>query len=177
MFYLIIGGSGSGKSAYAEHLVEQIAGREHRVYLATMQVSGEEGKHRVMRHRRLRADKSFRTVEQAKNLPELNGTWDGADTVLLECMSNLAANEMFQENDILKEDAVVKKVVADVLSLKKQVCHLVVVSNNIFEDGICYDDGTRAYIRALGRINGALFREADVVTEVVYTVPVTWKGE
>ena len=93
MMHLITGGSGSGKSAYAEAQV-LAAGEGRRIYIATMIPRGEEGRQRVSRHRLLRAEKQFETIEcytslQALTLPE-NGT------VLLECMSNLVANEMFE---------------------------------------------------------------------------------
>lgn len=175
MFYLILGGSGSGKSEYAENLVLSLSKEEPRIYLATMQVYGEEGKKRVERHRKLREHKNFYTVEQTRNIADCAITWKPDMTVLLECMSNLTANEMFLEDDIESEDAVVEKIVHDVLEVKKKIKNLVVVSNNVFEDGIRYDETTMAYLRALGRINTLLAGEADVVTEVVYTIPVPWK--
>lgn len=46
MMVLIIGGSGSGKSAYAEEYIGRIAGKGNKYYLATMQVFDEEGKKR-----------------------------------------------------------------------------------------------------------------------------------
>ena len=44
MITLVIGGSGSGKSAYAEQMAVKAAGHGSRDYVATMQVSEEEGK-------------------------------------------------------------------------------------------------------------------------------------
>ena len=38
MVYLIIGGSGSGKSAYAEQLMECFTGVTEKYYLATMKI-------------------------------------------------------------------------------------------------------------------------------------------
>ena len=64
MIYLVTGGSGSGKSAYAESLLSGFENIRSRYYIATMQVYGEEGKKRVERHRRLRAGKGFITSEQ-----------------------------------------------------------------------------------------------------------------
>ena len=52
MMHLITGGSGSGKSAYAERQVME-AGEKKRIYVATMMPYGEEGKMRVKRHRDL----------------------------------------------------------------------------------------------------------------------------
>lgn len=50
-----------------------------------------------------------------------------------------------------------------------------IVSNNVFEDGIAYDASTLRYIEALGRINTRLADLADHVLEVVVGIPVTVK--
>ena len=75
MMVLIIGGSGSGKSAYAEEYIGRIAGKGNKYYLATMQVFDEEGKKKVARHQRLRKNKGFLTIEQPieieKTLPKI----------------------------------------------------------------------------------------------------------
>lgn len=44
MIALVIGGSGSGKSAYAEQMAVNAAGNGSLYYVATMQVYDEEGK-------------------------------------------------------------------------------------------------------------------------------------
>ena len=44
MITLVIGGSGSGKSAYAEQMAVKAAGNGSLYYVATMQVCDEEGK-------------------------------------------------------------------------------------------------------------------------------------
>lgn len=41
MITLVLGGSGSGKSAYAEHLLD---GKTNKYYIATMQVYDAEGR-------------------------------------------------------------------------------------------------------------------------------------
>ena len=58
MLHLITGGSGSGKSGYAERQV-QMAGPGRRIYIATMIPYGEDGRQRVERHRKLRWEKNF----------------------------------------------------------------------------------------------------------------------
>ena len=69
---LITGGSGSGKSAFAENLVlKQPA--ENRYYLATMQVYGSEGRERVMHHRQLRHGKGFETLEYPTDVADCIG--------------------------------------------------------------------------------------------------------
>ena len=62
MFILITGGSGSGKSEFAEAQILRLS-REKRIYLATMKCFDEESKKRIARHRKMRAEKQFETVE------------------------------------------------------------------------------------------------------------------
>ena len=92
MIHLVTGGSGSGKSAYAEQCILDFGGTR-RVYIATMQPFGAEGQARIARHRKMRAAKKFSTIECYTNLKEVE-LEPGSD-VLLECMSNLTANEIF----------------------------------------------------------------------------------
>lgn len=88
-------------------------------------------------------------------------------------MSNLTANEMFQETGA--GEHTVQEILAGVERLKNQAEHLILVTNEIFSDGIEYDKETRTYQDYLGKINQNLAREADQVTEVVYGIPVHWK--
>ena len=95
MITVITGGSGSGKSAYAEQMVLD-AEDLNRIYIATMFPFDEESHRRIARHRAMRAEKKFTTLECYTGLKHLKIPEHSC--VLLECMSNLTANEMFQEN-------------------------------------------------------------------------------
>lgn len=198
MVVLVTGGSGSGKSAFAEEYLMRLSTQaETKYYIATMQPFGEESLAKIRRHQRLRAGKGFTTIEQSRDLtkaaqriaklpnqfqeeavtinrPE-NSVPFIRDTALLECMSNLVANEMFSGADIISEDVVVGHILQGIKSLSAKVDELVIVSNNVFEDGISYDATTQAYIRALGRINTGVAELADTVTEVVVGIPVPVK--
>ena len=55
MIVLVTGGSGCGKSTWAEKLMGSLQ-EDRRVYIATMQVYDEESRQRVARHRAQRAD-------------------------------------------------------------------------------------------------------------------------
>ena len=72
MLRLIIGGSASGKSEYAERLVCSLPGK--RIYAATMEPFGEEGRERIARHRKLREGRGFVTVEVPRELGVLADT-------------------------------------------------------------------------------------------------------
>lgn len=189
MIYLVTGGSGSGKSAYAEDLLAGFEAIDRRYYIATMQAYGEEGARRVERHRRLRAGKGFLTIEQpvqieqavryftenCENIAAQNNGAVSRTAALVECVSNLAANEMFDEDGQRDEKTVVSRIVTGFKHLAESVRELVIVTNNVFDDGIVYDESTMAYIRAMARINIELAQWADEVTEVTAGIPVIWK--
>lgn len=181
MMVLILGGSGSGKSFYAEKVVLSLSDSSaspdmKRYYLATMLVSDDEGKQRVLLHRKLRSGKGFITIEQPIQIHKaLEKMESGKKIALLECISNLVANEMFSQDKIKPEMAVITDVIKGICMLKKEITHLVLVSNNIFEDGTIYDKTTMEYIHAMGKINQRLAAMADKVVEVVAGIPVTIK--
>ena len=91
VFTLVIGGAASGKSEYAEGLV-LASPHLPRYYIATMEPFDDEGRARVEKHRKMRADKQFETVECYTGLTSVRLPRRG--TVLLECVGNLAANEL-----------------------------------------------------------------------------------
>ena len=92
MFITVTGGSGSGKSAFAEQKIVEF-GEGKRLYVATMMCYDEESRRRVERHRRMRSDKRFETLECYTDLANADIPKDSV--VLLECLSNLTANELF----------------------------------------------------------------------------------
>lgn len=175
---LIIGGSGSGKSAYAEDYMVSISEDRKKYYIATMQIYDEEGKRKVERHRMLRGGKGFSTIEQPVDIGKAAEKMEAEDrTALLECVSNLTANEMFSGEVPGTEEVITEKIVGGIAVLNRELTHLVIVSNNVFEDGNVYDKTTTAYIRAMGRINQKLAEMADEVVEVVVGIPIVIKNK
>lgn len=170
MFILVTGGSGSGKSAYAESEIVKL-GEGNRFYLATMMSFDEESRKRIARHRRMRADKKFETIECYTGLKNI--VLPGDSIVLLECMSNLVANEMFSDEGA--GEHTVKEVLLGVRHLKEQARHLVIVTNEIFSDGYSYERETERYQEYLGKVNQAMGQMADHVAEVVYGIPLLHK--
>ena len=170
MLILVSGGSGSGKSAFAEELIVS-SGLETKIYVATMQVWDAEGQARVDRHRAMRAGKGFATLECPVNLAEADVPWGCA--LLLEDLTNLAANEWFGGDRSGAEE----RVLSGLSKLKDHTALTVVVANELFSDGIEYDKETADYLACLARLNQAAAQMADRVYEVVCGIPVRWKGE
>ena len=174
---LITGGSGCGKSEYGEYRVI----KEHmpfRFYVACMEVYGEEGRRKVERHRALRAGKGFVTLEKPRRLSGLILKGEGKKAVILECISNLAANAMFEKEGVLPDaEELADALLCDILHLDSQADFLAVITNEVGSDGESYTPETREYIRLMGRLNSLLAERASEVIEVVYGIPVILKGE
>lgn len=212
---VVTGVSGSGKSEYAENRAAALAGGGPLYYVAAMEPYGEEAARRIRRHRSLRAGKGFTTLECYRDIarvPDMIGASRCREaTVLVECMSNLLANEMFSaetgsagQSDTEKAEGGVEtvhsaekhqvsaetvrsaekyqvstetaekltdKIAHDILFLNERCGHLVVVTNEVFADGISYEKETTVYIKSLGRLNRALVQAAEEAVEVVYTIP------
>ncbi len=206
MLTVIAGVSASGKSAYAEKRALELADGGALYYVATMESYGEEAARRIERHRKLRAGKGFCTIECCRHIERAADAIDeaarGEATVLVECMSNLLANEMFPpaETDAAVSQAgeacggarkaqgdagsprrgteewerdICDRILSGIASLGRQCRHLIVVTNEVFSDGTVYEKDIEVYIKLLGALNRRLIAMADEATEVVYTVPLS----
>ena len=171
MLELVTGGSGSGKSAYAESRICEYNRQDPKplFYIATMYPYGEETEKKIERHRILRKGKGFETLEwymgfeqHLKNKPLV-----GAN-VLLECMSNLVANEMYMESGagLHAEQTIMK----GIRELNQQCENLVIVTNEVFFESVPDSTEMKEYKRILGRINCEIAAMADQVTEVIYGI-------
>ena len=201
---MVYGGSASGKSSYAESFAMSLQGDGRMLYIATMYPYkwgkaelDPETMQRIERHRAMRADKGFDTVECYRHVEHIVAKRQ--DVLLLECMSNLLANEMYLEPDAddggrpetmsevektgvgMSEtlSPVSKKIVQALVNLSTRVQDVVIVTNDVFSDGgsLTYDESTREYVRNLAEINCALAWEAATITEVVCGIPVKIKGD
>ncbi|MDE7424774.1 MAG: bifunctional adenosylcobinamide kinase/adenosylcobinamide-phosphate guanylyltransferase [Lachnospiraceae bacterium] len=182
MLVVITGGSGSGKSKYAEEVAVDFLhtnfqnGRLY--YIATMKSFDEETDKKIARHQEMRKGKGFETIECPIGLGNLKFT--KKDVVLVECMSNLLANEMYAKEGSIQSrtkeplffQQVKDAIVHPIFSLKEQAGCVVVVTNEVFSDGLDYSEESLTYIEGLGYINQQLGQVADEVAEVVCGIPV-----
>lgn len=171
MMILLTGGSACGKSSFAENLCVSMPGP--RYYIAAMQPYGPEGEERIRRHRALRKGKGFETIEKYTRLSELKLPQRG--TALLECICNLTANEMFDDSGGFRDPF--EPVLEGTMALAEQCDNLVVITNDVGADALAYNEGTRAYIEVMGKINAALAEKADTVCELVCGIPLILKGK
>lgn len=162
MTVLIIGYPDSGKSKIAEDMAMELSAPGERIYLATMIPYGDEGRERVERHRAMRAGKGFVTMEVPYDVyAAVMETGDAAGrTLLLECVSNLVANEMFERRTA--PEAAVDKITEDVEKLSSLARDLIIVSNH-YEISDVFDEETRLYSKTLDAVNEKLKDIADSV--------------
>lgn len=167
MFTLVIGGAASGKSEFAERYAASLPGG--RVYLATMEPWDDECRARIAKHRLARAHRGFATVERYTDLA--GASLPAGGSVLLECMSNLVANELYAPGGGGADAAV-----RGVETLLTRCAHLTVVTNEVFSGGRDYAGGTLRYLETLARVNRILALRADLAVEVVCGIPNVLKG-
>ena len=161
MIYLIIGTPDSGKSKLAEDLVLSISGNKARCYIATMIPYGVEGDLRVSKHRRMREGKDFTTFEKPFDICETEIPSDSI--VLLECVSNLAANELFERHT--HEDKCEEKLISDILALADSADDIIIVTNH-FDITDDFDEETIRYACLMERLNSRLSKAADKVIDL-----------
>lgn len=170
MMILLTGGSKCGKSGIAETILSDFTGLKF--YIATMQPYGRDAREAIARHHKMREGKGFSTIERYTDLAGL--TLPQECGILLECMGNLCANEMFAKDGISDP---IPAILRGISHLRKIAGLLVIVTNEVGADGIRYSPETMQYIRNLGIINKKLAERSDVVIECVAGIPLIRKGE
>ncbi|MCR4908372.1 MAG: bifunctional adenosylcobinamide kinase/adenosylcobinamide-phosphate guanylyltransferase [Lachnospiraceae bacterium] len=182
MMLLYIGGAASGKSELAEKRAIELSENNHAeglplYYIATMQRTDAESEERIKRHRERRKGTAFQTIEAPAELSEAvrrEGVPENS-IVLLECLSNLAANSFFApeneksrtENPEAFRGQLSDRLFSELTELEERVGYLIIVSNNLFCSSEKYDKDTSDYLRFLSVLNIRLAERAEEVTEAV----------
>lgn len=164
---LILGGSKSGKSACAEGFAERLASlqRVPLVYAATM-IAGSDPENlaRIAKHRKQRAGKGYLDRECQTDVSEKLADIPQGSVVLLDCLSNLCANEMFcGEVSVPDEDKLAERLSRELTELARRTSQLVLVGNDVFSDALAYDEGTLRWRRLLGRLQTLLGRRPETL--------------
>lgn len=168
MKVFISGGCKNGKSYFAQSLAKQLADESggSLYYIATMIPHDEEDRARIKRHIEDREGWGFETIEQGRNIPEIFDRVSEKGTFLLDSVTALLANEMFNGETINKSAYL--KIAEDLEYVAGRVSNIVFVSDYIYSDAAVYDELSEDYRRGLGYIDRALARVCDRVTEAAY---------
>lgn len=179
MLIFVSGGVRSGKSALGERLIERYAtGRK--VYLATSEACDCEMQARVARHRADRAGKGFATLERSRDIGSAAALIGKSDAVLLDCLGALAANEMFAGGPADFDEEfklrLVERIFNEIMETHRAAAMLVVISNEVFSDGVVYEKETADYIDVLAGLHRMLAAAADAAIECACGMHVVHKG-
>ena len=164
---LVLGGARSGKSRYAEGLVDRHPGR--RTYLATAEILDDEMAVRVKTHRE-RRDADWKTVEEPLNLADtLKAETEQGAAVLVDCLTLWLGNLLGQERDVEAE-------IDGLLAAIHQFGGPVVFVSNEVGQGIVPDNALARRFRDLaGILHQRLAEKADRVVFVVAGLPMNLK--
>ncbi len=173
-FIFVSGGARSGKSVFAEECLNNLSGGREKFYVAAMKNDPKdyEALSRIKRHQQERANKNFITIEREKNfiseIPEHSN-------ILIESLSTWTSNEMFCDGNINSAELVYEKISYEIELIKKISDNLVIVSDDIFSDGVVYDHYTEQYIFCLGRLHIFAALKSDEAYQIISGLPIKFK--
>lgn len=178
MITLVTGGARSGKSSFAESLLE---GKDDVVYIATSRVYDKEMQERIDLHKKSRPD-IWRTFENNYNL---SNAIEQEGYYLLDCITVLTSNIMF---DISKdseyidykmqdniEDTIMNELVSLISKARDEKREVILVTNEVGSSIVPEHHISRVFRDIQGRINQRLGKISDNVYFVTCGIPVKVK--
>lgn len=173
---LVLGGTRSGKSEFAESLIKEMG--EKITYIATAACLDEEMARRIIKHQQSRP-KEWKTIEATSGIPKvLKEVCSSSDAVLLDCLTLLVSNLLF-EQEITDHGAAENRVLEEINQLARQAknspCPIVVVSSEVGLGVVPDNELARLYRDILGKANQILAQNAQDVYLVIAGIPVELK--
>lgn len=168
----VTGGSRSGKSAFAQRLVEGWPGPL--LYIATAEVRDAEMRQRVHLHQIDRGPR-WSTREEPLNLPAALAAAQEYGGTLLDCLTLWTSNLLERHGD---DDAAIDRAVAALLdALGQHPARLCVVTNEVGSGIVPEHPLARRFRDRAGRINQQVAAVATHAYLVVSGLPVPLKGK
>jgi adenosylcobinamide kinase/adenosylcobinamide-phosphate guanylyltransferase len=163
---LILGGARSGKSRYAERLIESEPAPW--IYLATAEARDGEMERRIAEHR-ARRDRRWQTIEAPHDLAGALGALPSRSAVLVDCLTLWLSNRLLADADIDREVEGLER------ALASHDGAVAVVSNDV-GSGIVPDNALARRFRDLqGVINQRIAAKASRVVLMVAGLPLAVK--
>ena len=171
--FFVMGGARSGKSAFAQRLVEArvAAGKGLQpVFVATAEAWDDEMAARIASHVKDRGD-AWRTVEAPYDLADVIAAEAGPGRVLLvDCLTLWLSNRLLRGDDV---EPAGKHLVE---TLAAAVGPVVLVSNEVGWGIVPENALTRRFRDAQGRLNQAVAAACSTVVLVAAGLPLVLKG-
>ena len=159
--HLILGGARSGKSSFAERLLEQISVREKlkKVYLATATVGDNEMADRIQMHKQQR-DEKWRLIEEPVELASIIENSKKDECLLIDCLTLWLSNCLYHERWDQQKDAFLN-------ALKNCQTTVVMVSNEVGYGIVPMGELSRRFVDESGWLHQALAQQCSHVSVVV----------
>ncbi|MFC3748445.1 bifunctional adenosylcobinamide kinase/adenosylcobinamide-phosphate guanylyltransferase [Paenibacillus sp. GCM10012306] len=177
MSILITGGARSGKSGFAERLMESLADRA--LYVATGQAFDGEMQERIALHVRQREESGYawETAEEPLDLPGLLDSLSGGRAVLVDCLTLWLSNVLLAVEEDNERKLLVER---EIGRLEQSVASfqgtLILVTNEV-GDGIVPEYALgRLYRDLAGRMNARLAQQCSQVFLVTAGIPIELKS-
>ncbi len=166
---LILGGARSGKSTQALNLAKGI---KKVAFIATCAGLDKEMKERILKHKAGRPS-CWETFEEPKEIAGLlAGINDSFDCLIIDCLTLLVSNLLLSG---CKDEAIVDKIKAFLLQLRKKKAKAIIVSNEVGL-GIVPDNKLGRRFRDIaGKVNQIVAQESDEVLFIVSGLPLIVK--
>ena len=164
---LVLGGARSGKSTYAERLVE--ATGLPKIYVATAQAFDGEMQARIEEHRARRS--CWQTIDAPLDLAGVLHAQNGkGNAVLVDCLTLWLTNLLMAEHDIAPAFHVL-------IGVLRRADHPIVLVSNEVGMGIVPENAlARAFRDHTGRLHQMIAAEAGQVHFIAAGLPIKLKG-
>ena len=184
---LVTGGARSGKSAFAEQLARESCGSV--AYIATAEVWDEEMAVRVKKHQDSRPA-SWDTYEGYQDLGTRLIQWGQQyETVLIDCVTMLLTNGIFDRIGAQDPDTLTKEQVAEleeeaattiqelIRGIQETACNVVLITNELGSGVVPEHLLGRVFRDMAGRANQMLAQAMPQVCLMVCGLPLMVKGD
>lgn len=177
-FVLVLGGTRSGKSEFAEKIADKLGKRV--IYVATATPGDKEMDERIFLHRKRRPD-TWETVEETIEVLDLLRRGEPGDVFLLDCLSLWITNLLLDGEQVEQTKASAEKelfIMDNVRKLAdtvKKGVHLVVVSSEVGLGLVPDNPLGRMFRDFAGKANQVLAESADKVYFIIAGIPLELK--
>ncbi|MEG0471939.1 MAG: bifunctional adenosylcobinamide kinase/adenosylcobinamide-phosphate guanylyltransferase [Solibacillus sp.] len=177
----ITGGVRSGKSAFAERLVQQFGQDLHYHYIATGVAFDQEMVARITRHQFDREKQGLRwqTVEMQVEIPDAIKQLNAQHVLLFECVTTWLANVLYHTETLdNREQRIADHVLAfqtQLLAWQQQGTRIVIVSNEILDEPRAIYEEVELYRALIGKLHQWIVAHCESAYEVQYQLVQQWK--
>ncbi|MGM0471776.1 MAG: bifunctional adenosylcobinamide kinase/adenosylcobinamide-phosphate guanylyltransferase [Bacillota bacterium] len=172
---LILGGTRSGKSTFAEEIAYQL-GKEDVTYIATAKVSDLEMQDRIDKHQQQRPSQ-WRTIEEPYQVADkIEEIAQETEVILIDCLTILVSNLLLIDSESVDEEidySASKRALDRVRGLGRSIreakSNLIIVSNEVGQGVVPSYKLGRIYRDTIGQAN-------QIIAQAVSEVYITYAG-